>query len=88
MIKVISMLITLFMWLSVNLLALNCFLTGSNNASNIPCLTFIVLIAVTFSRIDPGGKLVMGFRKAPIPGDMQVKLHKRTLPFLCVFLKY
>ncbi|KAH9668385.1 B3 domain-containing protein [Citrus sinensis] len=26
---------------------------------------------VTFSRIDPGGKLVMGFRKAPIPGDMQ-----------------
>ncbi|KAK9230034.1 hypothetical protein WN944_023001 [Citrus x changshan-huyou] len=26
---------------------------------------------ITFSRIDPGGKLVMGFRKAPIPGDMQ-----------------
>lgn len=28
--------------------------------------------AVTFSRIDPGGQLVMGFRKATISTDIQV----------------
>ncbi|KAL9459738.1 hypothetical protein AB3S75_003022 [Citrus x aurantiifolia] len=39
-----------------------------------PCIQSMQLQAgdtITFSRIDPGGKLVMGFRKAPIPGDMQ-----------------
>lgn len=39
-----------------------------------PCIQSMQLRAgdtITFSRIDPGGKLVMGFRKAPIPGDMQ-----------------
>lgn len=36
---------------------------------------FIILSvfgAVTFSRIDPGGKLVMGFRKASNTEDTQV----------------
>lgn len=35
--------------------------------------------AVTFSRIDPGGKLVMGFRKASNSVDMQVKPHSNIL---------
>lgn len=37
--------------------------------------------AVTFSRIDPGGKLVMGFRKASNSVDMQVKPHSHILKF-------
>lgn len=35
-------------------------------------LMYDISIAVTFSRIDPGGKLVMGFRKASISIDAQV----------------
>jgi len=32
----------------------------------------MISLAVTFSRIDPGGKLVMGFRKSSNSADTQV----------------
>ncbi|KAA8543650.1 hypothetical protein F0562_021604 [Nyssa sinensis] len=47
-----------------------------------PCIQNMQLQAgdtVTFSRIDPGGKLVMGFRKASNPVDMQDG-HTSALP--------
>lgn len=37
-------------------------------------MLFFLFVTVTFSRIDPGGKLVMGFRKATNNADAQVKL--------------
>lgn len=36
-------------------------------------IKFHFCYAVTFSRIDPGGQLVMGFRKATNSTDVQVK---------------
>lgn len=39
----------------------------------------LFLIAVIFSRIDPGGKLVMGFRKASNSSDPQVKLYRPSI---------
>lgn len=49
---------------------------------NISCLTEVsvhlydLFVAVIFSRIDPGGKLVMGFRKASNSVDTQVVMYK------------
>lgn len=33
---------------------------------------FFFFVTVTFSRVDPGGKLIMGFRKAAHTGDILV----------------
>ncbi|CDY29672.1 BnaA04g17550D [Brassica napus] len=48
-----------------------------------PCIQSMMLQAgdtVTFSRVDPGGKLIMGFRKAAHTGVIQVLLHSYLDP--------
>lgn len=57
--------------------------------ANMSCKSEIIIVlydsfvAVTFSRIDPGGKLVMGFRKASNSIDTQVVT--QVFPLYCLY---
>ena len=54
------------------------------NTDSLSILMFCFFVTVTFSRVDPGGKLIMGFRKAAHTGVIQVLVSYEL--FLSFFL--